>query len=198
MTEVTFLTQPPPFWSAAFHVSFLPQVIAFRIAQWRRERGARHHVHIEIPLLIFGCLLLMVLGLPAALHGSLLGWLSAALGAGALIALFAWSILGEYRARRREGYRYGYPVFMPSVFFCCLLLGLTAGLIAGGVIYSPVMGYLWAVPGLVAGYLVGLYAARWVHALGFMGEWCVYLAILGLIFLPLEDAIVILIYASKG
>lgn len=193
-----FLAQPPRFWSAAFHLSFLPRVIAFRIAEWRRTRGARRHVHIELPLMIFGCLTLLVLGLPAAVRGSILGWASTLAGAGGFVALFTWSILGERRERQRQGYRYDYAVFMPSVFFCCLLLGLTAGLIAGGVIYSPAMGYLWAVPGLVAGYLAGIYAARWVHALGFMGEWFVYLAMLGLIALPIEDMIVILIYASKG
>ncbi|HEV2332291.1 MAG TPA: hypothetical protein VGV16_03945 [Gammaproteobacteria bacterium] len=194
----SFLSTPPPFWSAAFHVSFLPRVIAWRIAQWRRERGARRHVHIEIPLLIFGCLLLVVLGAPAAAHGSIAGWGSAILGAGALVALMGWSMVGEYRTRRREGYRYDYAVFMPSVFFCCLLLGFTAGLIAGGTIYNdPSVGYLWCGPGLVVGYLAGLFAARWVHALGFMAEWFVYLAILGLVFLPIEDLIVILVYANK-
>lgn len=80
-----------------------------------------------------------------------------------------------------------------------MLLSLSAGLITGGVIYNvSAMGYLWAGPGLVVGYLVGIFAARWVHALGFMGEWFVYLAILGLVFLPFEDLIVILIYASKS
>lgn len=199
MQDGAFLSQPPRFWSAAFHVAFLPRVIAIRIAQWRRQRGARRHVHIELPLVIFACLLLAVLGLPAAARGSLIGWMSLIAGLGGLLGLMGWSIVSEYRTRRREGYRYGYAVFMPSVFCCCLLLGFTAGLIAGGVIYdSPAMGLLWCGPGLVAGYLAGPFLARWVHALGFMGEWFVFLAILGLIFLPFEDAIVILIYASKG
>ena len=194
-----FLQEPPPLWRPAFHLAFLPRVIAFRIAQWRRERHVRRHVLIEIPLLIFGCLLLAVLGLPAAARGSIGGWLSTLAGLGGLLGLMGWSIVGEYRARRREGYRYDYAVFMPSVFFCCALLGLSAGLIAGGVIYdAPAMGYLWAGPGLVAGYLAGIFAARWVHALGFMAEWFVYLAILGLIFLPFEDLMVIAIFASKG
>lgn len=199
IAEGAFLASPPSFFSPAFHVSFLPRVIALRIAQWRSQRNVRRHVHIELPLLIFGCLILVVLGLPAAIHGSVLGWGSTVLGAGALLALMGWSMVGEYRVRRREGYRYDYAVFMPSVFFCCLLLGFTAGLIAGGTIYNdPGVGYLWCAPGLVLGYIAGIFAARWVHALGFMGEWFVYLAILGLFFLPLEDLIVILIYANKS
>lgn len=194
-----FLKAPPPFFSPAFHLSFLPRVIEFRIGQWRRSRGERRHVHIEIPLLIFGCLILMALGLPGAAKGSIAGWASTLVGGGALLALFGWSIVGEFRARRQEGYRYDYAVFMPSVFFFCVLAGFSAGLIAGGVISDiPSAGYLWAAPGLVVGYLAGLFAARWVHALGFMGEWFVYLAILGLIFLPIEDLLVIFIFASKS
>lgn len=194
-----FLASPPAFFSLAFHASFLPRVIAFRIQQYRhRDKGARRHVHIEIPLLIFACLILIVLGLPAAAKGSVAGWVSTLIGAGAFLALMLWSIVGEYRARRQEGYRYGYAVFMPSVFCFCLVLGVSAGLIAGGVIYdSPDVGYLWAGPGLVLGYLAGIIVARWVHALGFMAEWFIYLAILGLILLPIEDLMVILIYAGK-
>jgi hypothetical protein len=194
-----FLEAPPSFWSAAFHFSFLPRVIAFRIVQWRRSRNVRRHVLIEIPLVIFGCLFLMLLSASGAANGSILGWVGLILGAGALFALMSWSIVGEYRLRREEGYRYDYAVFMPSVFFCCVLLGLSTGLIAGGVIYNaPVMGYLWSVPGLVLGYVAGVFAARWVHALGFMADWFVYLAILGLIFLPIEDLIVILVFANKS
>ena len=194
-----FLKAPPPFWSPAFHLSFLPRVIALRIGEWRRRRNERRHVHIEIPLVIFGCLILAVLGLPAAMKGSILGWAGVTVGAGGLLALMAWSIIGEARVRRKEGYRYDYVVFMPSVFFFLVLLGFSAGLIAGDVIYNdPATGYLWALPGLVLGYLVGLFAARWVHALGFMGEWFVYLAILGLIFLPFEDLMVLFIFASKS
>jgi len=193
-----FLAAPPPLWSPAFHLSFLPRVIALRIAQWRRKQDSRRHVHIELPLVIFGCLILLVLGLPGAVKGSFFGWACALAGAGGLLALMTWSIIGEARARRKEGYRYDYVVFMPSVFFCCLLMGLTAGLIAGGVIYNlAAVGYLWAALGLVLGYLAGIFAARWVHALGFMGEWFVYLAILGMVFLPFEDLIVVLIYAYK-
>ncbi|HEV2448131.1 MAG TPA: hypothetical protein VGS58_19505 [Candidatus Sulfopaludibacter sp.] len=194
-----FLKAPPPFFSLAFHVSFLPRVVAFRFGQWRRERNVRRHVHIEIPLLIFGCLILAALGLPAALKGSIAGWASTLIGAGALVALLVWSIVGEYRARREEGYRYDYAVFMPSVFCFFVLAGFTAGLIAGGLIHdSLAVGMLWAAPGLVIGYLAGLFAARWVHALGFLAEWFVYLAILGLIFLPIEDLMVIFIFAGKG
>jgi len=199
VTDASFLKAPPPFWSPAFHVRFLPRVIALRIAQWRRTRNERRHVMIEVPLAIFGCLILVVLGLPAAVKGSVLGWGSTLVGAGALLALMAWSVVGEWRARRQEGYRYDYAVFMPSVFCFCVLLGFSAGLIAGGIVYdSLTVGYLWAGAGLVLGYLAGIFAARWVHALGFMGEWFVYLAILGMVFLPFEDLIVIFIFASKS
>lgn len=195
-----FLASPPSFFSPSFHLSFLPRVIGFRIEQWRRrDRNARRHVLVEIPLLIFGCLILGALGLPAAVKGSILGWACTLIGAGALLGLMTWSIVGEYRVRRQEGYRYDYAVFMPTVFFFCVVLGFSAGLMADGIVHnSSDMSYLWAGAGLVLGYLAGIFAARWVHALGFMGEWFVYLAILGLVFLPLEDLLMLYIYASKS
>lgn len=196
-----FLDAPPPFLSVAYHCRFLPQVIAYRLAQRRgRPSGFGGHVQLEMPLVLFACVLLLVFGLPPALErGSLGGWLSAVIGAAGLVALIGWSIIGEWRWRREGQHRYGYAEFMPSVFFFCVLAGASAGLIAGGVITnSPQMGYLWTVPGLVAGYLLGPFAARWVHGLGFMKTWFIYLAILGLILLPLEDLMVLLIYANKG
>lgn len=109
----TFPASPPSFFSPAFHLSFLPRAIGFRIDQWRRERNVRRHVHIELPLAIFGCLILAALGLAAAAKGSILGWLCTLIGAGALLALMTWSIVVEFRVRRKEGYRYDYAVFMP-------------------------------------------------------------------------------------
>jgi|GEM_PF-633092 len=198
-SEGAFLSLPPPFFSAAFHLRFLPRVIVYRLGRRRPPQQGFHHVHLEIPLVLFACILLMVFGLPPALqHGSIGGWLSATAGAAGLVSLIAWSISEEWRWRRQEGHRYGYAEFLPSVFFFCLLLGGSAGLIGGGTIADdPRMGYLWAGPGLVAGYLAGLFAARWVHGLGFIKTWFIYLAMLGLIFLPLEDLMVLYIYAGK-
>jgi hypothetical protein len=195
-----FLGLPPPVFSAAFHFSFLPRVIVYRLGERRRRsHGFGSHVHVEIPLAIFACILLVVFGLPAALqHGSVGGWVSAAAGACGLVSLLGWSIIGEWSWRRREGYRYGYAEFMPSVFFFCLLLGGSLGLIGGGSFGDdPLMGYLWTGPGLVAGYLAGLFAARWVHALGFIKTWFIYLALLGLVFLIFEDVLMLFLYAGK-
>ena len=197
-----FLAAPPPFFSAAFHLHFLPRVIAYRLQQYRRRehpQGFGAHVQLEMPLVIFGCLLLMALGLPPAMqHGSIGGWVSAVLGMGGLAALLSLSIAGEARWRREEGQRYGYAVFMPSVFFFCVLAGGSAGLITGGVVTnSPMVGYTMSLPGLVTGYLAGPFAARWVHALGFIKTWFIYLAVLGLILLPLEDLVVLFVYATK-
>jgi hypothetical protein len=201
--SAAFLEAPPPFFSAAYHFRFLPQVIAYRLDQYRqrsREQGFRPHAQLELPLLVFACLLLVLFGLPPALQsGSIVGWLSALLGAGGFAALLGWAITGEARWRREEGHRYGYAEFMPSVFFFCVLAGGSAGLIGGGVgADSALAGYLLALPGLVAGYLAGPFAARWVHALGFMKTWFIYLALLGLVLLPLEDLLVVFIYSSKA
>jgi hypothetical protein len=194
-----FLGLPPPFFSAAYHFRFLPRVIVYRLGERRRQHGFGVHAHVELPLAIFVCILLVVFGLPAALqHGSVGGWVSTLAGAGTLLALLSWSIVGEWRWRRREGYRYGYAEFMPSVFFFCLLLGGSLGLIIGGIFADDLrMGYLWAGPGLVAGYFAGLFAARWVHALGVMKTWFIYLALLGIVFLLLEDVLVLFIFANK-
>jgi hypothetical protein len=195
-----FLGVPPPFFSVAYHCRFLPRVIIYRLGERRRrQHGFGSHGHVEVPLAIFACILLVAFGLPSALQGgSIGGWLSTAVGAGALLSLLGWSIVGEWRWRRQEGYRYGYAEFMPSVFFFCLLLGGSLGLIGGGSFGNdPLMGYLWTGPGLVAGYFAGLFAARWVHALGFIKTWFIYLALLGLLFLMFEDVLVLFIYTGK-
>ena len=195
-----FLDVPPPFFSFVYHCRFLPRVILWRLGEPRRHRQGFHHVHLEIPLVICFCLVLVVFGLPPALqHGSIGGWTSAVIGVGGLAGLMGWSIAGEWRWRREEGHRYGYAEFLPSVFFFCVLAGGSAGLIAGGIGGNdPLLGYLWALPGLVAGYLIGPFAARWVHGLGFIKTWFIYLAVLGLILLPLEDLLVLYIYSSKA
>lgn len=198
-----FLDTPPGFFTAAYHFQFLPRVIAYRLGQYRRRErpsGFGGHVQLEIPLVIFACVLLMVFGLPPALQrGSLGGWISTVLGAGAFIALMGWSIYDEWRWRKEDGRRYGYADFMPSVFFFCVLAGFSTGLIAGGIFTNdPHLGYLWAPSGLVLGYLAGLFAGRWVHALGFIKTWFIYLAVLGLIVLPIEDLVALWVFAAKS
>jgi hypothetical protein len=196
-----FLDKPPPFFSAAFHLHFLPRAIVYRLDDYRqrqRQGGFSQHVQLEIPIVIFLCVGLAVAGIPALARGSLGGWIMTLLGVGGFVALVAWAVLGETRWRREQRHRYGYNEFMPSVFFFCVLAGGSAGLIAGGILGDdPKLGGLWALPGLVLGYLAGPFAARWVHALGFMKTWFIYLAILGLILLPLEDLLVLVIYGSK-
>src|SRR5690349_22505721 len=79
-----FLAVSPPFFSAAYHLRFLPRVIVYRLHQYRqrsRGQGFGSHVQMELPLVFFACLLLLLLGLPPALqHGSIGGWLSAMIG----------------------------------------------------------------------------------------------------------------------
>ncbi|HSN16834.1 MAG TPA: hypothetical protein VLV87_01375 [Gammaproteobacteria bacterium] len=202
--EADFLGKPPPFFSFAYHLGFLPRVIAYRIQDYRRRHGQPRtgfgpDTQLESPLVIAACILLMVFGLPSAIEtGSVGGWISTFVGAGGLAALIGWSIVNEWRWRRAEGHRYGYADFMPSVFFFCLLAGGSAGLIVGGVATNdPMSGYAWTLPGLLAGYLGGLFAARWVHALGFIKIWFIYVAVLGLVLLPFEDLMVLYIYSIK-
>ena len=190
-----FLEAPPPFFSFAFHFQFLPRVIAWRLSEPRGRPHGFRHVQLEIPIVIGACLLLMLFGA----QGSFIGWICAAVGGAGLAALIGWSVVGESRWRREEGQSYGYAEFVPSVFFFCAVAGGSAGLIAGGVITDdPMMGYLWALPGVVLGYLIGPFAARWVHGLGFIKIWFIYLAVLGLVLLPLEDLLVLYIYSSKA
>lgn len=197
--DASFLAEPPRFFSLAFHFSFLPRVIAFRIAQYRRNRNMRRHVYMEIPLIIFACGTLIVLGLPSAIdHHAIPGIASSVLGAGGLITLIVWSVYSEYRNRKQQGYRYDYAVFMPTVFFFCLLLGGWVGLLGYTIAYNASGNwYLWAAPGLLCGYVAGIFAARWIHVLGFMAQWFIYLAILGLVFLPIEYVLMLWIFASK-
>lgn len=190
-----FLEAPPPFFSSAYHLNFLPRVIAWRLSEPRRQPPGFRHVQLEVPIVIAACLLLMLFGA----QGSIFGWICAAVGAAGLVALIAWSVAGESRWRREEGHAYGYAEFVPSVFFFCVVAGASAGLIGGGVITDdPRMGYLWALPGLLLGYLAAPFAARWVHGLGFIKVWFIYLAVLGLVLLPFEDLLVLYIYGSKA
>jgi hypothetical protein len=193
------LVQPPSVFSPAFHYRFLPHLLAYCYRRNQARKGQREHVYIEIPIFIALCVFLLMLGLPSAVQShAVAGIVLAALGGGGIVALIAWAVSVEYRSRKKEGYRYGYDVFLLSVFGFCVNLGLSTGLMIGGIGYEN----LWAcllggLAGLVTGYILGLYAGRWAHAFGFMTPWLVFLSSLGCVLLPIEDLIVVLVVVYK-
>lgn len=187
------LSSPPRFFSTAFHFSFMPEVLFYRYRQYRdRDRNAREHVLIELPLIIAVCAVLAAVGFPSAVKGSIAGIIMLVIGAGGIVALVAGAVISEYLRRVKEGRKYTYANFVPSIFIFCLMLGFTAGLLTGDNIYkSRQIALISGLAGLFAGYIAGIFAGRWIHCLGFMAIWFVYLANLAALLMLVVDGIMV-------
>ena len=91
--------------------------------------------------------------------------------------MVASAVIYEYRCRVGSGYTYTYESFAPSIFIFFVLLGLTGGIVTVGLVYeSLTLATLGALAGFAAGYVAGIFAGLWIHGLGFMAVWFIYLA----------------------
>lgn len=171
----------------------MPEVLFYRYRQYRdRDRNAREHVLIELPLIIAVCAVLAAVGFPSAVKGSIAGIIMLVIGTGGIVALVAGAIITEYIRRVKEGRKYTYADFVPSIFFFCLMMGFTAGLLTGDNIYkSRQIALISGLAGLFAGYIAGIFAGRWIHCLGFMAIWFVYFANLAALLMLVVDGIMV-------
>ncbi|MBI5887236.1 MAG: hypothetical protein HZB82_00800 [Deltaproteobacteria bacterium] len=171
----------------------MPKVFLYRYRQYRnRDRNAREHFLIEVPLIIVVCAVLAAAGFPSAVKGSVVGIIISVAGAGGIVALVVGAVISEYLRRVEQGRKYTYADFVPSIFVFCLVLGFSAGLLTGGVIYkSRQIALIFGLAGLLAGYAAGIFAGRWIHCLGFMAIWFIYLANLATLLMLIDDGITI-------
>jgi hypothetical protein len=69
-----------------------------------------------------------------------------------------------------RGDRISYARFRPAVFLFFVVLGASIGLFVGEVAYHSLpLGLTAATIGLVAGYVVGVFAGLWIQRLGWIG-----------------------------
>lgn len=198
------MTEPPKFFSLAFHLKFFPGVL-WGIYRRRREQEKEyqspfaHHFLPEIPIIILVCLLLIAVGLPRfVMKHSLGGGAAAALGFVGLAALFVRSVWSEAGARRETGGGYTFDAFVPTIFFFFVLLGATAGWSWGFIEHSPRLAILGGLAGLAAGYAAGIAAGLWVNYLGWIAIYFVYLAFAAMMGMAILDAVLLYVLFFSG
>lgn len=191
--EAETWANPPRFLSPAFHLDFFPKVLVYRYRHYKsRDRNKKDHVLFEIPLMIAACGVTAAVGFPRALVGSFAGIVISAVGSLGLIAMVAGAVVSEYRCRVRSRYTYAYESFSPSIFIFFVMMGLTGGILTGGVLYeSLTVAVLGALAGFLAGYVAGIFAGLWIYGLGFMAVWFIYLANVVSAFMLVENCIVV-------
>jgi len=152
----------PGFISFEFHVRYFPGVLLNRLRLGgRQETGfpstMEHHIVLAV------CIILLVLGIPAAVSGgSIIGWIAGGIGAAGTIALAINSILS------RRGEPPSYDDFLAGVFFFFVFLGISCGVFIGTLQHSLLLGLSAGFAGFIAGYLTGIMAGLWLQYLGWL------------------------------
>jgi hypothetical protein len=109
------------------------------------------------------CLILVIIGAPKAItQKSTVGWILFGIGLLGLVFLFVQSIASQWRERP------SYDGFLVGFFFLFITLGLTSGIYAGTLRHSFALGLLAGSAGLLAGYLLGIFAGLQFQRLGWM------------------------------
>ena len=189
---------PPSFFSIDFHLRFLPGVIRRRLFP-PKETGTRFGPGPDFLILVGGCALLLVFGLPGALgpEPTVVGVLLSLLGGGGLLALAVAGVRSVW------GIPPSYEQFAVGVFFFCVAAGASAGLFYSALFVArPVVWMalaeshagehlLWALAGAVPGYLLGIPAGLWTQRLGLLATVPAVLAWPGIIGLLVTDVVVL-------
>jgi len=176
----------PGFFTAEFHLRFLPALLA---GKWREARNPPQrspfegHVPLELTVVPIVCIVFAALGAPGALKGSIAGILLSLAGFGGFAALLFMAL------RSTWGEPLSYEAFSASVFFFVLFLGATAG-----VFYASLQARFvlpWALAGAVVGYPLGILAGLWNQKLGFLAFLTVLAARLGMFGLAVLDIVLL-------
>ena len=152
----------PKFLSFEFHTRYFPGVLLNRLRHGGRSATGfpstmEHHIVLAI------CIILLALGIPAAVSGgSIIGWIAGGIGAAGTIALVINSMLS------RKGEPPSYDDFLAGVFFFFVFLGITSGIFVGTLEHSPFLGLLTGLAGFIGGYLLGILAGLWLQYLGWI------------------------------
>lgn len=171
-------------FSLDYHLHFFPALLWNRLR--RRGGDGTTFVRMEYSLVFVFCCILAITGIPNALaHHSVLGWVVGGAGVAGIVAMAVFSI------RSWTGPP-SYDNFLTGVFFFLLVLGFTAGVFAGALEHSLLIGLLGSIAGLVTGYLLGIFAGLVVQYLGWLAVWVNLVAGLGVIGLIVLDLVLLL------
>jgi hypothetical protein len=154
---------PPIFLSLDFHTRFFPQLLLGRYIR-RKKTETKETTFIstmEMFITLAVCLILAAIGIPSAVtRGSILGWILSIIGVGGTILLLVISVGAQW------GTRPSYDDFLGGIFFFLLSLGAFLGFPVGMTTHSPWLGILAGLAGLLAGYVLGIFAGLWLQCLG--------------------------------
>ncbi|MHC1696891.1 MAG: hypothetical protein AB9919_02255 [Geobacteraceae bacterium] len=172
------------FFSIIFHTRFFPTLLWGRLRH--KERGGTTFVPFEWYIVITFCLVLAAIGIPYAInHHSVIAWLAGGVGVAGILVLTVSSICS------RQGSP-SYEEFLWGVFFFLVVLGVTAGIFAGTLEHSFVLGLVGSVAGLLLGYVLGIFAGLWFQYLGLLALLLNVLAIPAIIGLIVVDLVLVL------
>lgn len=172
------------FFSSEFHTHFFPAILWSRLRS--KKSGGTAFVPFEWYIVIAFCLVLVALGIPYAIeHHSIIAWLAGSVGVAGILVITVSSI----RSRQASP---TYDEFLCGVFFFLVMLGLTAGIFAGALEHSFVLGFAGSVVGLLLGYMLGIFAGLWFQYLGVLALLLNVLSIPAIIGLIVVDLVLVL------
>ncbi len=179
----------PKFLSLEFHTGFFPRLLRDRLYRKRKEsEGTTFSSITEMMIALVVCLILAVIGIPSAVtRGSILGCILSVLGVGGIVALLMLSVGSQWSTRPT------YDSFLVGVFFFFASLGILIGIPVGMSHHSFMLGACASLVGLVAGYVIGIFAGLWTQRLGWMA--IVVNALAGFAALILGIAAIVLLFA---
>lgn len=158
---------PPRFLSIEFHARFFPRLLRDRFSprKCRETQGTTFTSTTEMIILLAGCLVLAVIGIPLAVTGgTIAGWVLTVVGVGGTILLFVMSVAARW------GQRPSYDDFLVGIFAFFVSLGVLAGIAVGMDSRSPGLGILAGIGGAAAGYVLGIFAGLRMQHLGWMAS----------------------------
>lgn len=174
----------PGILSIEFHAHFFPALLRNRLRPVKKAMAGFLPPIFEYMIAVFVCVMLLIFGIPGALRNSLAGWVLSSLGALGIVALLINSIVSREDPP-------SYDDFLLGVFFFFVLLGVTAGIFAGALNHSLVLGFLVSAGGLFAGYLLGILAGFYLQYLGWMSLLLNFLSGLGVLGMLIVDIVLL-------
>ncbi|MGA2224409.1 MAG: hypothetical protein ABSH41_08215 [Syntrophobacteraceae bacterium] len=154
---------PARFLSVEFHTRFFPAFLWGRLRHKQRA-GSGFNSFFELYLVLTICVVLVAIGVPAALsHRPIAGWVISGIGAAGILAMLINSILS------RRGEPPSYDDFLVGFFFFFLVFGLSAGVFIGALEHYPLFQCLLiGAAGLLAGYAMGILAGLGLQYIGWL------------------------------
>lgn len=175
----------PKFLSLEFHTRFFPSLLKSRLRPKERMRTGFSPA-MDHTVVLAVCFILVIIGLPSAVDNrSVLGWVLTGLGLAGFAALFIQSIASQW------GEKPSYDDFLAGIFFFFITLGLTAGIFVGTMNHSLLLGLLVGSAGLLAGYVLGIFAGLWFQHLGWLASMMNLIAGLAIIGMLVVDMVLL-------